>query len=81
MVRQNTTLENNGFWSLASSSFDAAKDSDALVIITEWDEFKTLDWNYISTLMRSPAWIFDTRCILIGEEIKKTNLYLWQLGS
>ena len=27
--------------------------SDAVVILTEWDEYSNLNWNYISNKMRS----------------------------
>ena len=28
--------------------------SDAIVISTEWDEFKSFDWNHIYNLMKKP---------------------------
>jgi UDPglucose 6-dehydrogenase len=37
-----------------ASPFEAAENSDAIVIATEWAEFKTLDWDHIRTVMARP---------------------------
>merc|ERR1719473_649089 len=42
----------------------ACKDSHALAVMTEWDEFKTLDYNKIYASMTKPAFVFDGRNIL-----------------
>jgi len=49
---------------VASSAYEAAKHSSALAIVTEWDEFKTLDYKKIYADMEKPASIFDGRNIL-----------------
>ncbi len=43
------------------SPYRAAEDSHAIVLLTHWDEFKTLDYKKIRTTMETPAWIFDGR--------------------
>jgi UDPglucose 6-dehydrogenase len=47
----------------------AIKDSFAVAIITEWDEFVDYDWEYLSSLMVRPIKIFDGRNILNQENI------------
>ena len=52
------------------SPYDAAKDVDAIVLVTEWDEFKKLDLRRIKRSMRYPLIadgrnMFD-RCKLAG---------------
>jgi len=42
------------------SQYDALADADALVIATEWSEFRTPDFNKISSLLKNKA-IFDGR--------------------
>jgi UDPglucose 6-dehydrogenase len=42
------------------SQYDALKDADALVIATEWSEFRTPDFNKITALLKNKA-IFDGR--------------------
>jgi len=50
--------------SVANSAYDAAEGAHALVIATEWDEFKTLDYQKIFAAMQQPAFVFDGRNIL-----------------
>ena len=42
---------------------DAAKDADALVLVTEWPEYRELDWARVRSLMRHPL-ILDGRNFL-----------------
>lgn len=44
--------------------YEAAKDADAIAIMTEWDLYKTLDYEKIYDSMRKPAHLFDGRNIL-----------------
>ena len=61
---------------LTNNVYDAAKGADAIVVLTEWEEYSNLDWNLISKIMRQPAWIFDSRNILNKETLKNlTNAY------
>jgi len=65
----------------SSSAEEASTDSDALVILTEWDEFKDLNWNKLSNLMRSPYWVFDTRTIINIEDAKLSGFNVWRIGD
>lgn len=49
---------------------DAARGADALLIVTEWNEFKQLSLSRIKNLMRRPI-IFDGRNVYKPEEVKK----------
>ncbi len=51
------------------SAYDAASDAHALVILTEWDEFRSLDFERLRWLMRTPIVVdgrnlFDPRAML-----------------
>jgi len=46
----------------AANSYDALQDVDALVILTDWNEFKNIDLNKVKKLMKQPM-IFDGRNI------------------
>ena len=52
-----------------SNPYDAAKDADALIILTEWDEFKKLDLNKLKSIMKHPL-IIDGRNIFNPEDVK-----------
>ena len=54
--------------------------SDAIVIATEWEEFRSVDWSKISKLMRSPKWLFDTRGITNFHDLEKYNINYWKIG-
>jgi UDPglucose 6-dehydrogenase len=49
---------------IVKSAYEAAEDAHAIAIVTEWDEFKQLDFAKIYARMRQPASIFDGRNIL-----------------
>ncbi|KAJ1438890.1 UDP-glucose/GDP-mannose dehydrogenase, N-terminal [Sesbania bispinosa] len=42
-------------------AYEATRDSHGICILTEWDEFKTLDYQRIFDNMRKPAFVFDGR--------------------
>ena len=51
-----------------SDIYQAAKKAHALIILTEWDDYKKINWNMISKNMSKPSWVFDTRGILEKEK-------------
>ncbi|HYI95372.1 MAG TPA: UDP-glucose/GDP-mannose dehydrogenase family protein [Bryobacteraceae bacterium] len=53
----------------ASDPYTCAKDADALVIVTEWDEFRALDLERIRKTMRRPV-LLDLRNIYLPREIQ-----------
>jgi len=53
----------------AETAYDAAKDAEALLIATEWDEFRRLDWDRIRDAMARPL-IVDGRNLLSPREMK-----------
>lgn len=62
-----------------SSPYDAAKDADALVILTEWNEFREMDLNKIKSLMKHPL-IIDGRNIFNPDEVKKMGFVYTSIG-
>lgn len=61
--------------------YEACKDSHAILVLTEWDEFKKYDYKKIFDSMEKPAWIFDGRIILDENELKKIGFKVYQIGS
>ena len=71
----------SGTWEF-SNNFDSAFDhADAVVVLTDWPEYKKLQWQLICKRMRKPAWVFDTRSVVDDEAIKNIGLNIWKLGS
>lgn len=46
------------------SAYEATAGAHAIAVVTEWDEFKTLDFRKIFASMHQPAFVFDGRNIL-----------------
>jgi len=61
------------------SPYDAAESADALVIITEWDQFRALDLNRIKLLMRSPVMI-DLRNIYKPQDMRAQGFVYTSVG-
>lgn len=59
--------------------YDAAKGADALVIVTEWNQFRNLDLEKIKGLLRQP-FFFDLRNIYEPEKMKKTGFKYFCVG-
>ena len=68
-------------WSYAYSIVDTAESSDAIILLTEWQEFREISWEEIYKKMRSPSWIFDTRNICEVNHLKNLGFCLWSLGK
>jgi len=60
--------------------YDAAKEADALVFMTEWPEFFQLDFQRLKQLMRMPV-IIDGRNMLCAEKMKKFGFLYVGIGS
>tara|TARA_Y100001968_G_scaffold217254_1_gene199974 strand:- start:1329 stop:2732 length:1404 start_codon:yes stop_codon:yes gene_type:complete len=75
------SFDNQGRWKAVNTIPEALKNADAVLILTAWDEFFGLDWNYLASLMRKPAWVFDTRSVVQRQEMKNSGLNLWKLGE
>ncbi|RZA06469.1 MAG: UDP-glucose/GDP-mannose dehydrogenase family protein, partial [Proteobacteria bacterium] len=73
---QGTNLDH---FELTHSAYDALKGVDALVIVTEWNEFRTPDFERIKGLMKSPL-IFDGRNIWKPESAKKRGFTYFGIG-
>ena len=52
-----------------------------LLILTEWEEFRNLNWKDISKKMVPPAWVFDSRSIINTDEVREAGLNLWRIGD
>ena len=60
-------------------SYEAVEGADALVLATEWNEFREPDFPRIKTLMRRPA-IFDGRNIYNPQHLRTLGFYYEGIG-
>jgi UDPglucose 6-dehydrogenase len=61
--------------------YEAIVDAHALAILTEWDEYRQLDYKYIHSQMLKPAFLFDGRNILSSAEMAKVGFEFYPLGK
>jgi UDPglucose 6-dehydrogenase len=62
------------------SKYDVLKDSDALVLLTEWKEFRSPNFDKIKSLLKSPI-IFDGRNQYIAYDLENKELEYYRIGK
>ncbi len=72
--------ENKSSITSFNSAYDACKNAHAIAVLTEWDEFKTLDWEKIYMEMKKPAFVFDGRNILDSNELNNIGFTVYKIG-
>jgi UDPglucose 6-dehydrogenase len=65
---------------ISSSAFEACRNSEAVVIATEWKEFRDIDWELVYQGMNKPAFVFDGRLIIDAEKLKKIGFKVTTIG-
>ena len=73
--------ENRKLLKVVKDPYEASKESHAIAILTEWDEFKTYNWKKIYDNMQKPAFIFDGRGILDITELEDIGFICYKIGS
>lgn len=63
----------------ARNIYEAVADVDALLIVTEWKEFRMPDWAAVLRVMKSPV-IFDGRNIYDPDEMKELGFVYHSIG-
>ncbi len=63
----------------AKNEYDALRDADALIIATEWNEFRNPDFNRIKNALKTPV-IFDGRNIFRPEMMHKLGFKYYSIG-
>ncbi|MBU2060987.1 MAG: nucleotide sugar dehydrogenase, partial [Bacteroidetes bacterium] len=76
-----TTQQNKKYLSSLTSAYEACNGAHAIAVLTEWDEFKTYDWQKIYDNMQKPAFVFDGRNILNSAELIKIGFKYQAIGS
>ncbi|MFB9381639.1 UDP-glucose dehydrogenase family protein [Pseudonocardia petroleophila] len=64
---------------LVGSAAEAAKDVEALVLLTEWPQFRTLDWAALAGLTARPI-VVDTRNLLDPDVLRRAGFTCHPLG-
>ena len=62
-----------------SDEYETARDSDALVILTEWNQFRNLDLSKIKKLLKSPI-LLDLRNLYEPAQVKELGFIYEGVG-
>ena len=73
--------ENRRLLKVVHDPIAATEEAHAIAILTEWDEFKTYDWDKIHDQMLKPAFVFDGRRLLDSEKIKAIGFNYYKIGQ
>jgi len=73
--------QGEGSWHLASDPQSACQGADACLLLTEWSQYKQLDWQSIAAGMRRPAWLFDARAVADADAVRSAGLQVWRVGQ
>lgn len=66
---------------VCASAAEAADGAHAIAVLTEWDEFKTLDYNAFYEGMPKPAFVFDGRNILPHRKLREIGFRVFPIGK
>jgi UDPglucose 6-dehydrogenase len=64
----------------AETAYEACKDADALLVLTEWQEFRELDLSQIESLLRLPI-LLDGRNLFDAGAASKAGLHYYGIGT
>ncbi len=65
----------------AQCAYSACAGAHAVAVLTEWDEFKALDWQRIYQGMSKPAFLFDGRGILDLKQLRAIGFQAYAIGK
>lgn len=72
-------LKNNSNVTYADSKYEVLKGADALILVTEWKEFRQPDFEEIAKLLKQPV-IFDGRNQYDKNRLAKRGIEYYQIG-
>jgi len=62
------------------SALEAATGAECVILLTEWDEFRWLDFDRVAEVMAAPN-IIDTRNILDANDLRRRGFAIRGLGK
>ena len=78
--KEHKLFSNKGYWEF-SQHLNIFENANGVLMLTEWEEYKNIDWIEVSNKMVHPGWVFDARSIIEPGKIRATRLNLWRIGD
>uniref|UniRef100_A0A8I6YAJ5 UDP-glucose 6-dehydrogenase n=1 Tax=Hordeum vulgare subsp. vulgare TaxID=112509 RepID=A0A8I6YAJ5_HORVV len=67
--------------SVVWDAYEATKGAHAVCILTEWNEFKELDYQKIFNNMQKPAFVFDGRNVVNADKLREIGFIVYSIGK
>jgi hypothetical protein len=68
-------------WQVSKDHVECVNNAHAICVLTEWDEFKSYDYQALYNTMVKPAFIFDGRNILDHAALREIGFIVYALGK
>ncbi len=79
VAAENVERENPGKYEISDGLYETLRGADALVISTDWDEFKHPDFEKVKSLLAQPV-IFDGRNLYREDHMGKSGFTYYSVG-
>ncbi|XP_037424419.1 UDP-glucose 6-dehydrogenase 2-like [Triticum dicoccoides] len=66
---------------VTTDAYEAARDAHAVCILTEWEDFRSLDYRRMYDVMQKPAFVFDGRNIVDPEKLRDIGFIVYAIGK
>ena len=81
-IRQDLNIDSaDARVTVCQDAYEATRDAHAILVLTEWDAFKELDYQKIFDCMHQPAFLFDGRNLLDLEALRKIGFEASGIGQ
>jgi UDPglucose 6-dehydrogenase len=80
-LESRSEIDNKKSISVKNNPYEVCENAHSIAVLTEWDEFKTYDWQKIYDSMLKPAFVFDGRNLLNKDELEKIGFIYKSIGS
>lgn len=80
-LKTRSSEDNRRLVAVVNDPYEALQDAHAVAVLTEWDEFKSYDWEAIKHKMKKPSFVFDGRKLLDSEQLKNIGFDYYAIGS
>jgi ABC-type transport system substrate-binding protein len=79
VANENARKEMGAAFNIVDDMYEAAKGADALVVCTDWDEFKSPNWEKLASLLKSKV-LFDGRNLYRPATMKEHGYTHYSVG-
>jgi len=80
-LNSRSEAENQKQLTAYQNPYEACQGAHAVAVLTEWDEFKSYDWQKIYEAMLKPAFVFDGRNILDEKALEQIGFVYRAIGK